>query len=209
IRALAGKGFFQLTPGADPSLSLLRRLSASASFDTSRGQTETLTADQQQLSQWTARLQVIDQRDPYGPSAAARWRDRLVSIQTGIPEAAIKLFATFDTDPVVKMWLQATQDAVTAAKVAASAKSVTERAIDIATTLRDRESSFPTADQLRPETVLALDQYERRTSRWGQRTPSVPLCSPSRASTRANWKTASMTTGSCCRTRRERPPSVN
>ncbi|PYR73123.1 MAG: hypothetical protein DMF87_26620 [Acidobacteria bacterium] len=164
IRALAGKGFFQLTPGADPSLSLLRRLSASASFDTSRGQTETLTADQQQLSQWTARLQVIDQRDPYGPSAAARWRDRLVSIQTGIPEAAIKLFATFDTDPVVKMWLQATQDAVTAAKVAASAKSVTERAIDIATTLRDRESSFPTADQLRPETVLALDQYERTTS---------------------------------------------
>src|SRR5438552_1462746 len=32
VRALAGKGFFQLAPGDDPSLSLLNRLSVSASF---------------------------------------------------------------------------------------------------------------------------------------------------------------------------------
>jgi hypothetical protein len=67
LRALAGKGFLELTPRefrVDPAMTLFSRLSGSASFDTSRGNAPgEFTADRQQLSQWTARIEIINHRD--------------------------------------------------------------------------------------------------------------------------------------------------
>lgn len=165
VRALSGKGFFQLSEDEDPSLSLLNRLSLSASFDTSRGVgANTLTADQQQLSQWTARLQLINQRDPRGPTALARWRGRLLARQTAIPASAMQLFAAFRDDPAVTAWMTGTAAAVSTARAEAAGQSEAQQTSAIGAALKSREPSFPAADQLRPQTVRALDDYERTTS---------------------------------------------
>ena len=165
MRALAGKGLFQLTPGEDPSLTLLSRLSFSASFDTSRGNdVNTLTADRQQLSQWTGRLQVINQRDPQGSSALGRWRARLAPLQTTVSRATLRLSQALERDPAVQDWLAGTTTAVTTAKTTPANKLAAQQVTDIEAALRAREASFPTVGQLEPETRLALDEYERSTS---------------------------------------------
>jgi len=165
LRALAGKGFFQLGESDDRSLSLLSRFSLSASFDTSRGVgANTLTADEQQLSQWTARLQLINQRDPQGPRALAQWRDRLLTQQRAIPASAMQLFNAFRDDPAVIAWVAGTATAVSAARTGAAGKSEAQQTSDIEAALRSREPSFPTTDQLQPQTARALDDYERTTS---------------------------------------------
>jgi hypothetical protein len=164
-RALAGKGFFQLTPGEDPSLTLLSRLSFSASFDTSRGNdATTLTADRQQLSQWTGRLQIINQRDPQGSSALGRWRARLAPLQTTVSRATLRLSQALERDSAVQDWLAATTSAVTTAKTTPANKPPGQQVMDIEAALRAREAIFPPIGQLQPETRLALDEYERSTS---------------------------------------------
>jgi len=165
LRALAGKGFFQLDPAADPALALLNRFSASASFDTSRGgTTNTLTADRQQLSQWTARLQLVNQRDPQGATAAAKWRTRLLPSLGSISKATSELSDALKQDPAVQSWLAATAVAVTAARTTPATKSAQQQVVDIEAALKAREASFPAS--LKPETILALDEYERTTSKF-------------------------------------------
>jgi hypothetical protein len=165
LRALAGQPFFQLTPGEDPSLTLLSRLSFSASFDRSRGNdTTTLTADRQQLSQWTGRLQVINQRDPQGSTALGRWRTRLAPLQTTVSRATLRLSQALERDSAVQDWLAATTGAVTIAKTTPANKPAAQQVTDIEAALRAREARFPTVGTLLPETRLALDEYERSTA---------------------------------------------
>lgn len=77
IKALASQGLPDLY--ADYASSGVQRFasrfSASASFDTSRGPAAgTFTADDHQLSAWSARYEVINSRDPAGPQYVALWK---------------------------------------------------------------------------------------------------------------------------------------
>jgi hypothetical protein len=164
LNALSGKGFFQLSPGDDdPSLWLLSRLSASASFDTTRGGGNgTLTADQQQLSQWTARLQVINRRDPTGPAALAKWRGKLLPLQTGIAQSAVVLSQAIEHDPAVQAWIAATADAIRTVGAAAARGTSAEQAAAIEAALESAEARFPAS--LQPQTVDALSAFERLSS---------------------------------------------
>src|SRR5262245_45550547 len=166
LRALAGKGFFRLTSGDDPSLSLLSRLSFSASFDTSRGAAaNTFTADQQQLSQWTGRFQIANQRDPQGSNGLSRWRARLAPLQTTISRATLRLSAALERDAAVQDWLSGMAAAVNTAKTTPPNKATAQQIVDIDAALRTREESFPSISQLEPETRMALAEYERDRKR--------------------------------------------
>ena len=164
VRALTGKGFFQLAPEQDSAL-ILNRVALSASFDTSRGADgNTFTGDKQQLSQWTARFQAINRRDPQGSTAVARWRTRLAPLQTAISGATLRLAQALERDRAVQDWLAATASAVTSARTVPADKPVTQQVADIETALRAHEAEFPSLSQLQPETSSALDEYERSAS---------------------------------------------
>jgi hypothetical protein len=162
-RALAGKGFFQLAQSDDPSQALLGRLSASASFDTSRGEgNSTLTADQQQLSQWTARIQLLDQRDPRGATALSKWRQQLFPLQTHISRAAVDLSVAIERDAALQSWLIAAADAVSAAKSGSAGKTPDDRIAAIEAALESAEAQFP--GSLQAGTIDALTEFERSSS---------------------------------------------
>ena len=163
VRALAGKGFFQLAQDSDPSLWLLDRLSGSVSFDTSRGAGDaTLTADQQQLSQLTARIQVVNHRDPQGATALLRWRQQLFPLQTQISKDAVILSEAIEADGAVQAWLAAAADAISAAKAATAAKPADEQVAALEAALKTAETKFPGA--LQPDTIAALTAFERSSS---------------------------------------------
>jgi hypothetical protein len=170
IRALAGKGLFQLKPGDDPSLSILSHASFSASFDTSRGATEadkagqTFTGDSKQLSQWTFRWQVANRRDPQGPNAIERWRQQITDSQVGVSRAALALNQAFENDPAIAKWLEDAALAVDAAKTAAAMKTRDAAIVDIVNVMKAHESQFPAAETLRAETLAALDEWDRSTT---------------------------------------------
>jgi hypothetical protein len=164
LRTLTGKGFFQLAPEQDSAL-ILNRVALSASFDTSRGADgNTFTGDKQQLSQWTARFQAINRRDPQGSTAVARWRTRLAPLQTAISGATLRLAQALERDRAVQDWLAATAAAVSSARTVPADKPATQQVADIEAALRAHEAQFPSLSQLQPETSSALDEYERSTS---------------------------------------------
>jgi hypothetical protein len=114
VDALAGKGFIQISSAdADRSRQILSRLSFSTSFDTSRGLTEgaqpTFTGDRQQLSQWSARVQIWDARDPLRREYQDDWFRLTSGAQSTLAQAAGKLQLGLESDPAFKAWLAETQ----------------------------------------------------------------------------------------------------
>lgn len=167
VRALAGLGLFQLTQGEDPALGLLRRASFSTSFDTSRGtggSGDTLTGDQQQLSQWTFRWQLVNHRDPQGAQSLEKWRSNVNASQVGLAQVTLVLNQRLGDDDTVTRWLADTVTKVSAAKAAATTAKKTDAAIaaDIEDALKAQESSFPIA--LHIDTLAALDAWDRSAS---------------------------------------------
>ena len=78
VKALQGSGLVDTTTDYANNAGswLASRFSAAASFDTSRGSdTNTLTASGQQLSSWSARLVVVNQRDPASMGYRKQWMD--------------------------------------------------------------------------------------------------------------------------------------
>jgi hypothetical protein len=166
IRALAGKGYLQLTPrefSTDPAMTVLSRISGSASFDTSRGTSQAgeFTADQRQLSQWTARFEIINHRDPNGSSALATWNDKLTTAMQRIGTSAITLGATVPRDVVLAQWADDTTTAVRVALAALNGKPDPEKEQAIVAVLRERELVFPAAEQLASGTRAALLGFDQ------------------------------------------------
>jgi hypothetical protein len=101
INTLAGKGFitgYQASED-DPALKFLRKTSVGLTFDTSRGNTPgTFTGSKQQLSQISARIEFINDRDPRQKRYASQW-EKLVANE------GVKLAAqTWKTTTVLTNW---------------------------------------------------------------------------------------------------------
>jgi hypothetical protein len=164
-RALAGKGYLQLTPIDDAAMGLLSRLAVSASFDTSRGTAEgedpTFTGDEQQLSQWTARLQIVNHRDPQSKGALGRWSQRLGSA-LDVANATDKTLATaLDSDPAIVLWIKETAAAVEFVRSRDASKTIAEQKASVAQALKEAEAKFPSAAAMQAGTRTALDAYDR------------------------------------------------
>lgn len=169
LRALGGKGFVQALPADDPAVGFLSRVSVSASFDTSRGgaapaaapASTTLTADRQQLSQWTWRAQLINHRDPAAPAFLATWQSSALDFQKKETMAAAAAYAVLKADPAFITWREETNTAVAVAK-----------AEDLEAVVRRRFAAFP-ADRLRTDTAAALDGYDRAAADFAERSHDV------------------------------------
>jgi hypothetical protein len=158
IQALANRGFVRLVTTADPALSVLRRVSVSASFDASRGNTDgAFSGDRQQLSQWTVRFEAINRRDPLGERGLERWNGAIQESLIAVSGRAAALEAAFAGDPAVSAWGAATAAAI-------DALPVPRAAADVARVLQQREAAFPQPAALRPDTVEALRDYETSVS---------------------------------------------
>ena len=76
VQTMAKKGFISAFQDQDDFTKFLRKLSFGLSFDTSRGsQPGTFTGDKQQLSGFSFKYNILDQRDPRDKNNTARWHD--------------------------------------------------------------------------------------------------------------------------------------
>jgi hypothetical protein len=154
IKALAGRGFIQtFNPANDPSGKILDRVSFSVSFDASRGAAATpaVTGDQQQLSQWTLRAQIINQRDPLDPAYTSRWDVLAAGALTTLTQASGDLYTALEADPAFSTWLKGAQAAI--AKLPADAAAIEKE-------LRTQLDAFP-GQSLSPSTTRVLADYDR------------------------------------------------
>src|SRR5258706_1360907 len=167
VRAVSNKGFFGwtpmgLTPDTDPAMRVLGRASGSVSFDTSRGAdnaSNTFVGDQQQLSQWTLRAQIVNQRDPQGRAALDGWKRRVLQSQGRLSIATLELTTTLDMDPALKNWvMRVDADVQKAMPISGGSRSVDEIASDIEKALKEGEATFPES-ALQNATALALSAY--------------------------------------------------
>ena len=158
VRAVSKKGFFGwtpmgLTPDTDPAVRVLSRASGSVSFDTSRGSgnaSNTFVGDQQQLSQWTLRAQIVNQRDPQGRAALDGWKQRVLQTQGRLSIATLELTTTLDMDPALKNWITRVDAEVQKAMpMPAGSRSVDEIAIDIEKALFKTPRRWPSAHSRR------------------------------------------------------------
>ena len=107
VEALAKKGFITSFQNQAPLTAALRRVSFGISFDTSRGdQSGAFTADKQQLSGFSFKYNVIDQRDPRQSRYTKRWQE-LTRIQASNLATAMNNFviAIVNPPPAFKTWL--------------------------------------------------------------------------------------------------------
>lgn len=161
IRALAGNGYLDLAPINDPAVSILNRLSVSASFDTARGNTDgVLTADAQQLSQWTARVALWNARDVQNRGVIQR-----LSVAAGpslLRHAAnvTLLRQAVPGDTALTAWITATSTRIEAARGKRPAESDEQYASRLAGVLEEAERAFPINSDLTPATRLALGAYD-------------------------------------------------
>jgi hypothetical protein len=156
IDVAAGRGFIDaFSPGDDPSAKILDRISFSASFDASRGAgsaaTPGFTGDQQQLSQWSLRAQIINQRDPLDPAYRSRWDVLAAGALTTLTRASGDLYTALEADPAFTTWLKAAQGAL--AKLPADAAAIEKE-------LKTQMDAFPSGSLL-PGTTRVLADYDR------------------------------------------------
>ncbi len=154
VDALAGKGFVDISTNDDPSSRILNRLSFSTSFDASRGNTgttTTFTGDQQQLSQWSARFQIIDQRDPLDRNNTKDWYRIASGSLTALAIASREVSNALEADPAFTNWLKSAQAAI--AKLPADKNAIEKE-------LTSQMSMFPTTTLL-PSTTRAFAEYDR------------------------------------------------
>lgn len=111
VSAFQGKGFTELLPEDDIPSMLLSRVSFSVSFDTSRGVTEgdapSLSGDAQQLSQWSVRAVLLNQRNPSRLAYQNLWTR--VAMSAGELGAAVNATREItNNDPAFQVWLKET-----------------------------------------------------------------------------------------------------
>jgi hypothetical protein len=167
MQALAGKGFLQLTPVDDPAAALLSRLSLSASFDTSRGAAaggNTLTADQQQLSQWTGRLELVNQRDLRSRRTAQRWTTALSARLTSVSAVSEGLRNLITAEPAFQTWERETAAAVEKVRTSDAGRPADARISSLTEVLASAEGRIPLPADLSTETRAALSTYDQSTS---------------------------------------------
>jgi hypothetical protein len=172
-RTLAGKGYFQLSSASSSSLAILDAISLSASFDTSRGDssgssgTTTLTADRQQLSQWTARVQLINHRNPSNAAFLKAFQASVAPSLQKVASTTSALYPLLQADPSIAQWLTKSSAGIETARVTATAApNATSASITqaISDALTEAEKTFPAEATLRSDTRAGLTDYDRAAS---------------------------------------------
>ena len=112
VQALAKKGYITSFQNQGDFTGFLRKLSFGVSFDTSRGdQAGTFTADKQQLSGFSFKYNIIDQRDPRHERHTDRWLAITREQATNLARAYNNFVRAFKTErriPVFEAWLTET-----------------------------------------------------------------------------------------------------
>lgn len=112
VQALAKKGYITSFQNQGDLTGALRKLSFGVSFDTSRGdQAGTFTADKQQLSGFSFKYNIIDQRDPRHERHTDRWLAITREQATNLARAYNNFVRAFKTErriPVFEAWLTET-----------------------------------------------------------------------------------------------------
>ena len=116
IQSMAKKGFIDSFQNQDDFTAFLRKLSFGLSFDTSRGdQPGIFTGDRQQLSGFSFRYNILDQRDPRHPRYTRRWQEITRKQATKLAVSLNNFVKNLDTspDPRFTAWLDETNTALT------------------------------------------------------------------------------------------------
>jgi hypothetical protein len=115
VDALRNKGFADLLPAERTPWT--RRVSFSASFDASRGNPDggaLFTGDRQQLSQWTARYEIVNRRDLGDPRYRVLFEQNLASNAADLAAAELSVAQTFTRDQALKEWAARLDESVVA-----------------------------------------------------------------------------------------------
>jgi hypothetical protein len=113
VEALQRKGFVTSYQDDSASAKFLRKLSFSASFDTSRGDTPgTFLANRQQLSGYSFRYEFKNDRDPRNPKYKAQWEALVRNHAQQVANDLSWIQRLFDTHPAYSTWLTAAKEAV-------------------------------------------------------------------------------------------------
>lgn len=106
IKALQGQGLVDMYAdySKNAAARFASRFSAAASFDTSKGPSAgSFTGDQHQLTNWSIRAEVVNQRDPASPEYAELWSG-LLRTSTGYTQAAAAIDAELSAWPGFRTW---------------------------------------------------------------------------------------------------------
>ena len=126
IKALGDKGFIDSYDDDDATTSFLRRFSFAITFDANRGaQPGTFTGSQQQISSYSLRADLYNERDPRNSAYKKKWYSLISSAGLGLTFDAARIQSFFDEndlkfEPQLRAWVRATQEAA----VKASANDV-------------------------------------------------------------------------------------
>jgi hypothetical protein len=112
VQALAKKGYITSFQNQSDFTGFLRKLSFGVSFDTSRGdQAGVFTADRQQLSGFSFKFNIMDQRDPRHKRHTDRWsaitREQATNLARSFNNF-VRAFRTGPRIPVFEAWLTET-----------------------------------------------------------------------------------------------------
>lgn len=150
IEALQKKGFLTSYQDDSASARLLRKLSFSASFDTSRGDTPgTFFANRQQLSGYSLRYEFKNDRDPRNEKYKTQWETLVRDHAQEVANDLSRIQRFFDTHPTYNSWLEKAKEAVATAASADLPSVVTRQfealqEIEIPDELRAMLESFRT-----------------------------------------------------------------
>lgn len=115
IKALGKAGFVESYDRDDTATQFLRRMSFGISFDTDRGaQPGTFTADQQQLSSYSFRYDILNHRDPRHKSYKSKWDDLAAKEGVAVASALGKVFDRLSADKIFDDWMKSAKLAINA-----------------------------------------------------------------------------------------------
>jgi hypothetical protein len=160
IKAIQKTPYFETLETDEPAIELLQKFSFSFSFDASRGLADaaepTLTADRQQFSAATLRYSAVDNKDPRAAANDTRW-NALSPATDVLNQAAFRALTSLQADPAIVAWVDATNEAISAASPD-----------EIEDVVVARFQLLPTVE-IAPATRVAVnnaaDQFKRMVSR--------------------------------------------
>lgn len=150
VEALQKKGFVPSFEDDSDSAKLLRKLSFSLSFDTSRGASPgTLLANRQQLSGYSLRYEFKNDRDPRNHKYKTQWESLVTDHAQKVANDIGRVMRFLDTHPAYRSWLTSAKEAVAGASNAELADVITRQfdglqAIEIPAELAALVESFST-----------------------------------------------------------------
>lgn len=150
VEALQKKGFVPSFEDDSESAKLLRKLSFSLSFDTSRGASPgTLLANRQQLSGYSLRYEFKNDRDPRNHKYKTQWESLVTDHAQKVANDIGRVMRFLDTHPAYRSWLTSAKEAVGGASNAELADVITQQfdglqAIEIPAELAALVESFST-----------------------------------------------------------------